>query len=70
MARRRMYIAKRSFHVDGVFVANGVDRVDGTHEWYLQFPENWEELPEEDLPEVEQATQAPGERRGEKRGDT
>jgi hypothetical protein len=60
------YIATKSFRttIEGevVSVTRGVDIVDEHHELYRRFPENWE--PAAEFRDVEQATAAPGEKRG------
>lgn len=64
------YIAARSFVTrtsDGtlVTVTKGVTRVDETHELYRRFPTSWRREGVQE-PDVEQATAAPGEKRGQK----
>ena len=66
------YIATRSFHHnDGAgnvtFIGRDIDILDGDHELVRLYPDNFAPLPKgQQRPEVEDATAAPGRKRGEK----
>ncbi len=65
------YIATRSFHHnDGKGNVTGIvrdlDILDGRHELVRLYPDNFAPLDEPEKPDVEDATAAPGRKRGQK----
>lgn len=66
MSKGKLYSAKETFCPDGVTVVRAGSLIREGHPWLRQFPSLFKEAEPQFDWDVEQATAAPGERRGEK----
>lgn len=74
MSDETIYIANETFatEVAGIpyMIRKGIDRVRGAHPLYKQTPQYWDPVEDKVTYDVERATAAPGEKRGDQQVQT